>query len=505
MTMRLLDVEPTEAEPAPKPIRGGKRFRQVPTPEQCTTEFRCLNDMVKPDDLVRAVRDVVRELDLKAIEDAYPGGGAPAYPPRYVLTLLLFGYMAGVRAGRELERACQIDVRFMWLAGGLDLDHELFSDFRRRFAKEIRELWKQTVRLGMAARLITMEHVAVDGTKIAAHAKRKALSQEDIDKLMPVLDERIQKLMAEAEALDSADEAMGASERAGQIPQELLDTQDQRARIQRTKQLIDETGWDRVSETDPEAPVQKTMDGKRPGYNAQAAVDAASGMVVGQFLTDAQNDTQELPEMCEQIEDNTGFKPGALGTDTGFGSEQALRHLQRNNINGYVKQKVGNNSGGYPHEAFEYDPERNLYICPTGHELPFKRTKKLRNDTECRVFMASAKCCGQCEKRAECLSPKATRRELVLVPHSELVSAMRRKLDTDEGREVMKMRSSTVEPAFGVIKAVFGLRQFLLRGKEGAAVEFSLACMALNMRKLTQRLVNGGDRAMLALQSASAR
>lgn len=502
MTERLLDVASLEVEAPDKPICGGKRFLELPARGQQWLTAQSVDDFVPADDPVRAYDAIIDELDVSEFENAYPGGGAPAHPPRIVVKLLIFAMAIGVRSAREMERRCRTDVRFMWLAHGVAFDHELFSDFRTRFAKQLKRLFKQTVLLGMQAGLITLQQVSIDGSKIAAHAKRKALSAEDLDKLLKTLDERINTLLKEAAALDEAEDRDEAAQRAEKLPKELADAQRRRERLLEAKAALEQRDWGRISETDFDAPVQKTPDGKRPGFNAQIAVDAESGMVVGQELTDAQNDTQQLAPMVEQVLENTGAKPDVLAADTGYQSAESLEALETNKVNGYVKQSALNRDGRLGHEEFSYDAERDLYVCPEGHELPFKGTKKLRYEA-CRVYRCSSVCCKGCPRRVECVGEKGKFRQLVVAPHGEAVSAMRRKVKTDEGEAALKVRFATVEPAFGVMKSVLGLRQFLVVGKEKAAAELALASLAINIRKLVSWATSGGSVSQLQLAPAT--
>jgi len=431
----------------------------------------------------------------------------------------------------------------VWLAGGERLNHELFTDFRRKFGETIKKLWEQTVLAGINGGFITLEQLAIDGSKFAANCKRKGVEAKDVDDLLDQVSARIAKLLAEAEEIDAArerqaeaaqqapedpqgaadqgqadadaaqetpEERQGVSdpsqadaERALRVREELRHAEAQRQRLLEAKQAMERNNWTAVGETDPQAPVQKTQDGKRPGFNAQIAVDADSRMVVGQFLTDALNDTDQLARMCQQIMDLTSTKPQLICTDSGFASEQSLRYLVREHLNGYINQQEPNNNGRFGHEHFSYDQHRDLYICPAGHELPYKGDKKLRGDKLHRQYRASSKCCRNCPLRQRCITDKATYRQLVLVPHSELVSAMRTKVASDEGKQAMIMRSSTVESTFGLMKAPMGMRQFLLRGVAGAAIELSLACLAINVRKLAQWLLKGGTPSLLDMRPAT--
>jgi len=500
MTPALFDVPATADPPAFKPVCGGKRFIEPPSRDQCWLRPKCIDDMVAADDPVRVYDAIGDMLDVSAIERHYAGGGAPAHYPRFMVKLLIFALCNGVRSGRAMAEHCKWDTRFIWLACGERLDHELFSDFRTRFGAELKLLFKQTVQMGVVSGLLSLQQISIDGTKIAAHAARKSLDLDGLDKALQSLDARIDELLAEAAGLDAEEDAReileaAERERAAQIAQELATAQQRRDKLEAAKAALEANGQERINPTDIEAPIQKTQDGKRAGFNGQIAVDADSGMIVGQELTTAQNDTGQLAPIVEQAIENTGFKPEVAAADTGYQSAASLEYLETAEVNGYVKQPKTTQEGCFGYDDFVYDEERDLYTCPEGHELPYKGTKDLRY--ECRVYRASRKCCNGCPQRAKCLSGKAKSRQLVVAPHGELVSAMRRKVDTDEGQAALKRRSATVEPTFGTMKSVLGLRQFLLVGHEKAAIEFTLASIAINVRKLVSWAMSGGELCLL--------
>jgi transposase len=492
MSGKLFDVPETESKGL-KPMCGGKRFRELPDRGQQRLIGFSVDELVPADALVRVYDEIINLLDMSALEAHYRGGGAPAYPPRLVVKLLIFALAVGVRSAREIARRCEYDVRFMWLAQGLRLDHELLSDFRTRFREELKALFKQTVVLGVESGLIELRHVCIDGSKIAAHAKRKSLSAESIEKLLNELDEEIERLLQEAAELDAAEDAELGSRRGDEIPQELADARRRRERLQEALKKLHEREWDRISETDQEAPVQKTPDGKRPGYNAQLGVDADSGMVVAQALTDAQNDTQQFAPMLDQAIENAGRKPAAAVADAGYQSAEALKHIEEEpEVDSYIKQQPLPTDDYFGHEDFAYDADNDRFICPGGQELPFKGYKEL-GGTQCRCYRASARHCQVCPLREKCIGQKRKFRQLVLRPHSHLVAAMRRKLKTEAGKTALKLRWSTAEGTFGTMKAVLGLRQFLLRGLDRAGAELTLCSLAVNVRKLSAWVLNGGD------------
>ncbi|GAJ13235.1 unnamed protein product, partial [marine sediment metagenome] len=181
---------------------------------------------------------------------------------------------------------------------------------------------------------------------------------------------------------------------------------------------------------------------------------------------------EQFGPMVEQVMENTDFKPQASVADAGYESADNLRWAEALEVEAYIAQQQRPPSDRIEPDDFEYDAERDEFICPQGKRLEFKR---FREDRRQRVYRASARDCGGCARRAECLSPRWKRRELYVAEHAGLRRRMKRRLQTADGAQAMHCRGPTVEPAFGVLKSVLGLRQFLLRGLQGARVELTLA------------------------------
>jgi transposase len=207
-----------------------------------------LRDLVPEGHLAHFVRDVVREqLDLSEIYAAYTEErGFPPYHPAMMTALLLYGYCRGIRSSRKLEQSCEERVDFMAVTGMAKPDHSRISEFRRRHRAALSGLFAQVVTLCREAGLVTLGHVSVDGTKIQANASKHA----------PMSYGRMKKAQSNF--------------------------------------------------TDPESRIMKTGDGFVQAYNAQAAVDAASHVIVAQSVVAKQNDVDQLVPVLDQIEETTG-------------------------------------------------------------------------------------------------------------------------------------------------------------------------------------------------------
>jgi len=475
----------------PQCVCGGKRFIEIPARDQMSFLARSTEDFVPADAQVRVIDEIIEQLDFAAFERRYPGGGRPAFPPQFVAKLIIYGMCVRVLSGRELSRRLERDLHFMWLAHEQRVDHEVLSDFRRKFRGEIKALFQQTVQLGLALGLVSLECLAIDGTKLAAAARRRALNQAELQQALAKLDEHIDQLLAEAEALDAADDAALGALRGDEVPQALASAQARREKLAALLPLTAAQPDERISLTDPQAPVQKTPDGKRPGYNAQIAVDDKVGFIVAADVTCEQNDTQQFAPMTEQALENLPRPPDVLVADTGYHSAEALEYLaEHRELNGYINQQAVGTPGLYGQQDFVYDAATDTYQCPAGRPLTFRNETTL-HDKVCRVYRVGHSC-KDCAQRGQCFTGKLCYRKLTVLPHGHLVVAMRRRVQTDEGQAALRKRSATVERNFGTIKAALGLRQFLTRGLDAAGVEFRLAVIAVNVRKLAAWIAEHG-------------
>jgi len=477
MSDRLFEMAAEESGQGPaQPIRHTKRFNDLPAREQMSFAPRCAEEFVPPEAPVRAVDEIMDQLDYSAFEQRYRGGGRPAWPPKLMCKLLLFGYSQGIRSAREISRRLERDLHFMWLAHEQRIDHQRLSEFRRNFADQLRELFAQTVRLALAMGLTTLELVAFDGSKMAANARRRTFSADELDRA-------IRQVLAEAEATDAAEDAAHGAARGEELPPELADRERRLEKLRAAQQALAHSKQKRVSVSDPEAPTQKIGRDKRPGYNSQIAVDHQSGVIVAQEVTQDQNDSQQFGPLAEQTLHNTGFQPQAAAADRGYQSGENLRAADALELNALIAQASRAPRERFEQDDFEYDAETDQFTCPQGKRLSFRRMHRRGGQSQ-RLYATCADDCRGCPLRARCLSAKAKRRELYVSEHAELTRRMRQRLDTDEGRWAMRRRGRTVEPVFGVLKSVLGLRQFLLRGLAGARVELTLCATALNLRKL---------------------
>jgi transposase len=423
-----------------------------------------LEDWLPEEHLARFISEIVEEsLDLSPLIDRYRNaeGGHPALHPKMLTKLVVYGYAIGVRSSRRIERATFEDVAFRYLAANQHPDHNTIARFRERNLDVLEGLFIQGLKIAEQLGLVKLGRVAIDGTKVRAHAsKHKAMSYGRMLVKEKELQAKVRTLFAEARKLDLEEDAQfGHGKRPKDLPEELKFHRDRLAKIRAAKLALEEEaraaaavsaqsteheGEDPPKDgggtpppsvdakaqrnfTDPESRIMPDGANKGAflqGYNCQAAVDEAHQIIVGAEVMTVAPDQGHLVPMLERIEAQLGRLPEKLLADAGYHSEAAIRAVEGRGV-----------------EVF----------CPPGR--------------------------GKREEREGCKRGRPPKDET-------FAEAQRRKVRGRRGRIHYRRRKSIVEPVFGQMKEGQRFRQFLLRGRRKVRGEWFLGCLAHNLRKI---------------------
>lgn len=425
-----------------------------------------VDEWLPQDQLARFVVEVIDQMDLSELVRQYAGRGSDAYHPAMLLGLLVYGYATGVHSSRKIERACHDSVAFRFIAANTQPDHD--ATFRRRFLAQIETLFVQVLVLAREMKCLKLGNIALDGTKIAANAsKHKALSWQHANRIEAQLREEVQLLLKLAEQSDSRPVNEGLD-----VPAEIARRESRLAAIAQAKTQIEQRsrerhaaeqqeheakcarrdaqreagkkprgpdpqppsnepkGSDQVNLTDEESRIMPTSHGGfEQSYNAQAAVDTETMMVVIAHVSQASNDKREITPILDKVQ----ALPEALGqastllADTGYFSAA--------NVNACEAQAI----------------VPMLSMKRESHHVPVLQR----------------------------FAPDAPAPET-----DDPVAKMAHRLGTKKGRALYGLRKQTVEPVFGIIKRVMGWSQMSMRGLDKACGEWSLVTMAWNIKRL---------------------
>ena len=459
-----------------------------------------LGDLIGEDHLARAVSEVVDKLDIRAITGTYSDLGQKAYHPRMMLKLLYYGYASGVRSSRMIAKGIKETIPFMWLAGRRQPDFRTISDFRKNHIDKINGLFVQIVRICCGMGMVKSGHWSIDGTKVKANAsKSNWVEREAVEKELERVRGEIDKALAEAEAIDAAeDELLGEDNPGEALPEEIRKKKDRAKRLDEVlRKLNEEPKRKKINRTDVDAPLMKRKGGGfEPSYNSQATVDADSQVIVGEDVTDEPTDNAQLIGQLDEAISNVEAKPDGVLADAGYTGVPNLEQLEEREVEGFVPQqsnpdkrekKSGDDEAPAKFERidFEYDSESDSYRCPAGETLEFSHTKKKKQACGVNVIRVYKRFgCEGCRFASRCLKRNPRGRSVERPAREDLVIAMSDRLGSDRGKTAYAKRKESVEPVFGVMKAVMRFREFLLRGLENVRGEWSLACGAFNMRKI---------------------
>jgi len=466
--------------------------------------------------------------------------GKPPYHPRYLAGLYLYGMMDRIRSSRQLEAACYNRVDVIWLMENQHPDHSTIAGFVKKHGRPLRKMFRDVLRVGIRAGLIKLDHVTVDGTKIEADAGRGSVrTKEKIERWLPHLDEKIAALEAEWAKNESqesemfGDQAPLSPSRRRSDPPPLAAAKKKKALLERALQEIarrrDESASDKppkaiASTTDPDCRSMKDKEGRsKPNYNAQLAVDVETSMIVAADVNDEPSDAGQLAPMVAQTTENCGASPRQVSADSAYNTGPDLATLEAQSIVTYVPDS-GENSEAQPSDessdattqaieavragqtltesqwqalpkdsngrvtkdAFAYDHALDLYRCPAGEQLAPRSTSptKRKWGTAMRRKYGPDKknpVCASCPHASMCCEKPAEGRTVSRDQYEDHRERQRARMESDVGREVYRRRRETVEPRFGEIKQVYGVRRFLRRGREAVRTEWSMICTAVNM------------------------
>jgi transposase len=348
-------------------------YRQY-SPDQGLLLPTSLSEWLPEDHLAYFISDAVEAMDLDAFHDRYEGDGRRRQPfdPRMMVKVLIYGYASGVFSSRKIARKLTEDVAFRVLSANNFPAHRTIREFRQLHLPEFSALFVQVVQLAREAGLVKLGRLGIDGTKIKANAsKHKAMSYARMQDEEVRLKREIAGLLKQAEAQDRAEEAeQGSGGDDGGLPQELKRRADRLQVIQAAKarleerqrqadkadaRVVDEHGVTRGMTgrrclyaygvprpdaqdnfTDPDSRIIPTSNGVEQCYNAQAAVDEGSQLIVAADLTNSGSDCASLVPMVEQTERNTGSSPQMILADAGYASERGLQQLEQRQLRACV-------------------------------------------------------------------------------------------------------------------------------------------------------------------------
>lgn len=423
-------------------------FRRY-TPEQSILLPPSLRDWLPEGHLAYFISDTVDNLDLSSFYEPYQGDGRRNRPfePRMMVKVLLYGYATGTFSSRKLAKKLHEDVAFRFLSGENFPSHRTIADFRKQHLAAFQKLFVQVIRIAKELGLVKLGTVAIDGTKVKASAsKHKAMSYGRMQQEEQRLQSEIEELTTRASQVDAEEDAvLGADNSGDEIPEEL---QRREQRLQKIREAMERLK-SRQAEEDQEA-------GRKP--QAQSRCKRPYGEPPAK-----KQDNFTDPE-SRIMKTSSGFEQCYNGQIAVDGESRLILAAE-------VTQSAA-------------DVEQLLPMveraCEITQEVPGEVLADAGYRSEANLQgLEDKQIDGYISLGREGKSPSAIQN-----PENPATSRMQEKLATEKGRKTYSRRKGLVEPVNGWIKSVLGFRQFSLRGLAKVAGEWTLVCLALNLKQM---------------------
>jgi transposase len=488
-------------------------------PEQTTLLPPSPREWLSPDHQVYFLLDLVDELDLSEIlipAQAKDPRGEKGFDPRMLTMLLLYAYCVGIVSSRKIERACYEDLAFRVLTGNQQPDHSRISEFRRRNLDALKDLFVQILRLCQKAGMVSLGHVALDGTKVQANAsKRKAMSHERMLRAEKELQKEINALIRKAEILDAQeDRRYGKGKLGSELPDELRRRQDRLARIrQARKEMEAETAAAAARQRQEEAEEARAkaaaaheadaLAAEQADMTRKAEAAAAKAKAAREKANEAAEDAGLQPPDLEPLACDAMPRRGLARKADGTPTKKTQRNFT--DADSHLMQSGGSYLQGYncqlavdsdhqvimavgvsnqPPDVEHLEPMLQR-IATTAGALPEVMTLDAGywsedNASRCENLGIDAYIATGRLPHGQPPPPQRG----PLPRDADAKIRMARKLRSKKGSAIYAQRKAIVEPVNGQIKEGRGLRRFLLRGLEKVDGEWHLIAATHNLLKL---------------------
>ncbi len=425
-----------------------------------------LEEVVPSDHQVRGIAAV---LDLSwlhgELSPHYSSTGRPSIDPALIIRMLILGYIFAIRSERALCREVQVNLAYRWFCGlGLEdkvPDHSAFTRARNERFRDgdiLRRVFERVVGTCIDAGFVGGEGFAVDASLIEADANKcRSIPGDKWDKdIAPTTATRAVK-----DYLANLDnEAYGAA--SAKVPKF-------------------------VAPSDPAAQWTGAQKSKAIfAYADNYLIDVKFGIIMDVEASRAirQAEVGASRTMIQRTEDRFGIKPDWLAGDTAYGSAANLGWLvDEKDIEPHIPiiDKSNRDDGTFSRSDFVYDPNRDVYVCPAGHDL---RTTGRVNYDDAYRYLTSLAICRDCPLKGRCC-PKSPQRKITRSIH-EPARDVARDIATTDAYEQTRRDRKKVEMLFAHLKRILRLGRLRLRGPSGAQDEFTLAAIAQNLRRLAK-------------------
>jgi len=402
-----------------------------------------LDELVDENNMARAIEEYVEILNISTLnlktKKSLIKDGQPAFHPKLLLKIYIYGYLNKIRSSRKLETEIARNIEMMWLTQGLTPSYKTIANFRKNNPKALQSIFKEFSILIKNLKLITGDLVAVDGAFLRANASKNTLIMKKT--------------------------------------------------LKKDLKLLDTLGKEQYNKTDHDATAMSKPAHNLMVYNSQIAVDHKYKFIVATDISTNGHDLDQLHNMAmktQAIVDNPDL---IITADKGYYSSREIKKCIEDNIETIiparctaVNKKI--KCARFSKNQFTYNHKDDCYICPNNKELKKIEKQYERGGSMLDVYRVSSSNCKVCPLKQNCLSDKTPNKQMYRWEHEDIIDNYIVKMKTPEAKAIVKKRGSIVEHPFGTIKRTLVWDHFLVRTKKKVLGENALIMFTYNFKRL---------------------
>jgi len=457
--------------------------------------------LIAEDHPARKIWRVVEQLDLsrfasevRAVEGV---AGRPSHSPQVLAAVWIYAFSKGLHSAREIARQIGYEPGLRWLTGLNPINHHTLSDFRAGQGEALRELFEQVLAMLTMKGLLTLERVAVDGTKIRADVGKKSFTKRDkIADHLKLAREHLDELERQESDEQVTQREKAARQRAAREREQRLEEALAEIERLRAAKKDNKDKEPQASSSDPDAAFMRLHDGGlAPAYNVQVSVDGAHGLIADVTVVNDPQDGQQIAPAMERLKQRWGNYPPQALADGAYTNLGSVLEMHERSID-YYSTWTGRNANAagrgkqrhadYERDNFGFDAARNEMICPQGQRLAYHH-KTEKKGRELYVYQAAAEDCRRCAARRKCcpnLNLKNGGRSVSFALYDAAIEAFDAKMKREEAQAIYKKRAPLAEFPNAWIKTKLKLRRFATRGLDRVQCEAIWAAMTFNLQRM---------------------
>ena len=437
-----------------------------------------LEEAISLNNEIRFIDLFVNSLQLESFgfNINFPENGRPAYQPKYLLKLYIYGYMNKIRSSRDLEKETKRSIEVMWLLNSLSPDHNTISNFRRDNPKAIKKVFRQTVQIAKNFELIGGKLLAGDSTKFRAqNSKKNNFNEKKIDRHTAYIDNKLEQYESQISEADGDDKK--------EIEKKITKQKERKSQYEKLQKQIDDTCENQVSTSDPESRQMIVRNNiTEVAYNVQTTVDEKHKIPIDYKVTNT-NDSKAMGVMLQRAKSIVRNNKFTSLYDKGYHTGSEFSKANKLGIDVLVAiPRVAANAPNtnYNVEYFKYDKESDYYVCPQGNRLT--TTGKLHKAKTYTFKRYTTKACLTCPVKDQCSKAKYGK-AIQRSEYQELIDKNKERINNN--KEYYRKRQAIVEHPYGTIKRQWGFNYILTKKyTKRAEADVGLMFTAYNLRRL---------------------